>query len=304
MRKGKFFTPKLLDKWEYEQGRGTGTFSDYVPWHQVTRSDPSSRGRSHLAFSASTNRLHHHLSDGERLMFGFAKMIPGLCDIREQFKLETSSHFNALHQYSTESSKYMELGTVGIAKELGIKNPELKRHDQTGPWRFSTDLLLTCKTAVGLQLIAVAYKPEEDLLSARKRDLLRIEQEYWRREGATWLLITPRQYSKAVASTVKAVIPWIQASESENFSRDSLSFCADLVKAMEGDPLSEVLMSIKQSMKYSLHQASSILYKSIWQGMLPLDLSRSHRITDPIKLLSIEKFWAQNPIAARRTACL
>ena len=123
MRKGKRFTPKLLDKWEYEQGRGTGTFSDYIPWHQVTRSDPSSKGRSHLAFSPSTNRLHHHLSDGEQLMFGFAKMVPGVWDIREQFKLETSGHHNALHQYSTEYSQFIEQGTKEIAAELGIKCP-------------------------------------------------------------------------------------------------------------------------------------------------------------------------------------
>lgn len=76
MRKGLRFTPARLEKWR-DAGRGTGTGADYQPWHQVTRSDPGSRGRSHL-INWRFGRLHHLLSDQEMVAFAFASMLPNL----------------------------------------------------------------------------------------------------------------------------------------------------------------------------------------------------------------------------------
>jgi hypothetical protein len=303
MRKGKRFTPALLDKWEFMEARGTGVYGDYQPWHQVTRADPSSRGRSHLTYCPKTHRLRHHLSDGEQLMFAFAWMTPHVIDIREQFKLETSGHQNALSQYSTQCAAYMHQGTKEIADEMHIKAPLARNGKQTGVWRLTTDFLITTKRSErDPHLIAVAYKPITDLLSPRKRDLLRIEQRYWQNEGATWLLITPGQFSASVALTVKTVIPWVLNPEQAS---DALKLkCADVAKMHTGKPLQYVLQIVSGALNIDLHNASVAFYQAVWAGMLPLDLSRSRFISDPLRLLSVDDFWRQNPIVSKRSACL
>lgn len=303
MRKGKRFTPGLLDKWEFEDGRGEGIYSEYQPWHQVTRSDPASRGRSHLTFCPDTLRLHHHLSDGEQLMYSFARMTPNVIDIREQFKLETSGHYHALSHYSIKYANYIERGTLEISAQLGIKHPVTRSGAEKGNWRFSTDFLLTLKKPdKGFDLIAIAYKPLHDLLNPRKRNLLRIEKAYWQEEGATWLLITPHQYSISVASTVKTVFPWVmhpvQASQAIKKK------CADIAKTHIGWPLRDVLRILSIELGIDASMAAPFFYQAVWSGMLPLDLSRSRFISDPMLLLSMEDFWRQNPIAIRRSACL
>lgn len=303
MRKGRRFTPSLLDKWEFVEGRGTGVYEEYKPWHQVTRSDPSSRGRSHLTFCPKTYRLRHHLSDGEQLMFAFAWMTPHVIDIREQFKLETGGHVNALSQYSTRCSAYIQQGTKEILDEMQIKAPLAREGSQVGDWRLTTDFLITIrKPEHDPHLIAVAYKPLTDLLSARKRDLLRVEQRYWLNEDATWLLITPQQYSASVASTVKTVFPWVMNSEQSSDSQRLK--CADLAQKHEGKPLKDVLKIVSHTLKIDIHRASVAFYQAVWAGVLPLDLSRSRFISEPLRLLTLDKFWEQNPIATGRSACL
>lgn len=303
MRKSKRFTPDLLDKWEFKEGRGSGVFGDYQPWHQVTRSDPSSRGRSHLTYCPMTHRLRHHLSDGEQLMFAFALMTPHVIDIREQFKLETSGHQSALSQYLAKCASYKHQGTKEIADEMQIKAPLARMGKQTGVWRLTTDFLITAKKPEhDPHLIAVAYKPLTDLLNPRKRDLLRIEQRYWQNEGATWLLITPHQFSESVALTVKTVFSWVMSPEQ---ATDALKLqCADVAKMHIGKPLQDVLKIVSGTLNIEMHNASVAFYQAVWAGMLPLDLSRSRFLSEPLRLLSLEDFWRQNPIASGRSVCL
>jgi hypothetical protein len=303
MRKGKRFTPELLNKWEMEQARGRGTFGNYQPWHQNTRSDPASRGRAHLVNCSLTSRLHHLLSDGELLMFGFALMVPNLIDIREQFMLSLASHYSALSEYSIYEEAFLNQGTIDICDELGIQHPKVGKGEKRDYWRLSTDFLLTLKNSNNqYSLIAAAYKSLEDLNSARKRALLRIEQKYWEAENVIWLLISPHQYSKAVAATVKSVLWWVLGPHQS--TKAEKEECAAIVKAHQGKSLREVLLAITMQLECDLSHTNTIFYQTIWAGMLPVDLSRSRLITDPVQLLSIEDFWRQNPIVSRRSVCL
>lgn len=303
MRKGKRFTPRLLNKWEFEEGRGQGIHGGYKPWHQITRSDPPSRGRSHLTYCPRTGRLRHQLSDGEQLLLGFALMTPYVIDIREQFKLETHDHHNVLSSYSAASTKYLEKGTVGIAADLGIKHPVVRLGEEKALWRFSTDTLLTvAKPGHALELIALAYKTLDDLRNSRKRDLLRIEQAYWQSEGATWQLITPQQYSRAVADTVRAVLTWVLHPEQVTFEMKIQ--CSKMAASLNGKPLTLGLGEIARQFCIDHCQAAALFWQTVWEGLLPVDLNRSRFPSEPIRLLESRDFWNQNPIVSRRSACL
>lgn len=207
MRTGRRFTPALLEKW-YDAGRGSGTGATYQPWHQVTRSDPGSRGRSHL-INWRFGRLHHLLSDQELLAFGFASMWPGLLDLREQFPLEHDEHVVELAAYRADQITRLTPGTTEIANDLGLKHPVLRSGGVALPWVMSTDLLLTYAAANGrTELLAVSVKHDDELKVPRTRELLAIEREYWRRQDVYWLLISPSLYTRDVAASVLAGLPW------------------------------------------------------------------------------------------------
>lgn len=131
MRKGQRFTPARLVRW-HNTGRGTGTGADYQPWHQVTRDDPSSRGRSHL-LNWRFGRLHHLLSDLELVAFGFASMLPGVTDLREQFPLACNEHQCELADYQGSHSGRLSPGTLEIAEDLGHRHPAVRKDDVQEP---------------------------------------------------------------------------------------------------------------------------------------------------------------------------
>jgi len=91
MRKGKRFTPALLRAFE-KLGRGEGERDSYRGWHQVTRRDPPSRGTSGWLQVPSEDRMADHLSLGEEIGQGCARMAPRFSSGRENLPLSLHPH--------------------------------------------------------------------------------------------------------------------------------------------------------------------------------------------------------------------
>lgn len=304
MKKIRQFTPELLEKWE-RSGRGKGTFGDYSPWHQITRSDPSSRGRSHHLYCPLTERHHHLLSDGEKMLFGFALMVPGIIDAREQYMLSTHSHLSAISDYLgvhyfNARHPFLQQGTVEVASQLGIKHPW---EEKDGLWRLSTDLLITIVDDEHCyELLALAYKSRE-VLTQRQRELLKIEREYWLLEGVRWQLITPDIFNPLIGDTVSRVLPWV-LHPSHQFTSNDRSECAYLVNNKDGMPLADVIDFISDRFSINKTATQALFWQTIWAGQIPLDLCRDHFVRTPIHLLSENEFAKQNPVISRRSAWL
>lgn len=202
MRKGQRFTPARLVRW-LDHGRGTGRGADYQPWHQVTRDDPGSRGRSHL-INWRFGRLHHLLSDQELVAFGFASMLPGVVDLREQFPLAHDEHPPELAAYQVDRHGLTMPGTLQIAEDLGHKHPWVRKGEDDEPWVMTTDLLLTLFNRMGRsELLAISVKHADELSDKRTLELLRIEREYWRRQDVYWLLLNSTLYNDMVANAIR-----------------------------------------------------------------------------------------------------
>ena len=139
MRTEKRFTRAVLERFERE-GRGTGTFQDYIPWHRVSRSDPSSRGRSHLMIYRE--RQLELLSDGEWTGAHFVTMLPNLRDLREQWKLSLDDGPHELADYDVRYAGQSLPGTLAIAQQLGFKHPRIPGEGLASHWVMSTDLSL------------------------------------------------------------------------------------------------------------------------------------------------------------------
>lgn len=298
MRKGKRFTPARLSAWE-ERGRGTGFGSHYSPWHQVTRGDPGSRGRSHL-INWRLGRLHHLLSDHELLIMGFSAMVPGVVDIREQFPLSLLPHPQELSLVNGEEFGRIVPGTLELAETLGIRHPRLGAVKNEDWWVMSTDLLLTISLGSSTQLIAVSIKYDNDLASVRTRELLQLEREYWRCQGVPWLLITPSTYVLEVGLTVRHALPW--ALVPEVLPGRVLKGVADLGVKLHGASFDRALLSISTAFNCNRSDAQFLLWGAVWAGVLPVDLSMRMDPNAIVRVIPFADFWSMNPIASRRSA--
>lgn len=299
MRKGQRFTPARLVRW-HDQGRGTGRGADYQPWHQVTRDDPGSRGRSHL-INWRFGRLHHLLSDQELVAFGFASMLPGVVDLREQFPLAHDEHPPELAAYQVDRQGLTMPGTLQIAEDLDHKHPWVRKGEDDEPWVMTTDLLLTLSNSMGRsELLAISVKHADELSNKRTLELLRIEREYWRRQDVYWLLLNASLYNDLVANAIRVGMAWTVGQP--DVAPELRAACAGLGKEIHGRSSRQCLELISRQLSIDIQAAQCVMWQAIWSGQLPINLSRSMRMNQPVELLSPAAFWQQNPIASRRTA--
>lgn len=300
MRTEKRFTPKVLQRF-LREGRGTGTYADYTPWHRVSRGDPSSEGRSHLI--VWRDRQRELLSDQEWGGLNFAGLIPNLVDLTEQFPLNQESAPHDLSRWHVGEGLKLFPGTREIAEMLGTRHPTLTDGDQTHIWTSTTDLLLILRNQRGrLELLAVSCKPSS-VLTERSKELLLLEKTYWAYRGVDWLLITPEQYEKSVALTLRRTSPW---GFDEPASEADIRVACQTVRSMPWDRYSDVMQHLTARFggEAHRHEAQRALWQSVWRGQLPVDLRRGWRPSRPLTLLSQEAFASLNPIVARRSACI
>lgn len=295
MRKTKRFTPDLLDRYE-KLGRGLGIFENYLPWHRVSRSDPSSIGRSHLQMW--NGRQREFLSDGEWIGFQFCTMLQNLIDIREQFPLQYEKGTHELFPYNVRYGGTF-LGTRQIASDLGFKHPRLNGNGRSATWVMTTDLLLTLsRPDGGYYLLAIAHKPINSQEKKRTKQLLDIERAYWKARGIEWLLITPNEYLPEVAFTLRNSIPWALGLAANN---EHIIIVTENIQNFNGRPLTTCLCAFSEIFG-SMNLAQRSFWQCVWSGKILLDLTRGWRPHLPIVLISNEEFWKFNPIASRRTS--
>jgi hypothetical protein len=296
MRKGQRFTPKRLQKW-IEQGRGTGSGEHYQPWHQVTRSDPGSRGRSHLV-NSSLSRLHHFLSDLELVQFTFATMLPSVVDMQEQCPLSLEDGRDVFNHDGPVAR--FQPGAPTIALELGVSYPMLRRDGEIQPWVMTTDLLLTFAAGSADRQVAVSVKPKGGFGRKRQHELFAIEREYWLRRGVPWLLVTPDQYDTVVARSIGSGAAW--ALGMPPVASELQESCARWVAKRRRPRFGELMNQLPAALGVDQMQAQCAFWQAVWSGVLPINLGFDVRPASTLELLEPQAFWHQNPIAARRSA--
>lgn len=295
MRTTKRFTPAVLDRFRTE-GRGQGTFDDYVPWHRVSRGDPASHGRSHLV--KWKGRQLHFLSDDEWVAGLFATLCTGLVDLREQFPLSLHAGQHELGAYDVRLGASRHLGTIEIAQRLGSRHPRVNGGGRSAPWTMSTDLLLTLGSGGTHELLAVSCKPKTPDDQSRSHELLQIERTYWQERKVDWILITPDLYEKSVELTLRGA-SWALGDATSPEDQEAAKCIAE---RLAGASLTTVLYAIAENLRQELSDASRAFWQSVWNGRLRLDLRRGWRPHLPVHLLPEEKFNGLNPIVCRRSS--
>lgn len=302
MRKGKRFTPSLLNSWK-QKGRGEGVGSDYSAWHSITRGDPGSLGKSRIQNNNLFDRSMDYLSDSEFAAFCFVTMLPDVHDIREQYPLCLDEHPCDVSKYVANKLSINALGTIEVAEILGYPHPVVRRNGEVVNWSLTTDLLITINHPQdGYKLLAVSVKDiSSSMLSERQKELLIIEREYWARQGVQWLLITPEVFCKSVVVTLKSYAAY--AISDTSVDKELIIAVTELLPLINNMPLSKVLKFIESTLKVSQAAAQKIFWQGVWKGFIPINLKRKVTPFTPINLISNEDFWQQNPIAVGRTSC-
>ena len=296
MRTQKRFTPNLLERF-IRQGRGNGTYLDYIPWHRVGRGDPSSVGRSHLM--VWRQRQRELLSDGEMVGLLFSTMLPNLDDIREQHKLSLEDGPFELADYDARHSGRHVPGTLSIAKQLGLKHPRVNGDGRSEMWHMTTDQVLVLRQANGeLELLAVAYKHDQRSLTNRKRQLLAIEKAYWEARGVKWILVTPDVFDETVGDTLSRNVPW---GLGEPVSPSAIRIAVETVKHLPWNSLTHALRAIAGQLG-TMDLAQRAFWQAVWSGAIPMNLKTGWRPHLPIQCLDTTSFVALNPVASRRSA--
>ncbi len=189
--------------------------------------------------------------------------------------------------------------------DKGYELVELQGTDEDVLWTSSTDLVLVLVTASGhKELLAVSVKAEPvQKLSDRAKQLLLLEKTYWQMRGITWLLITPEEFDPAIKKTLMRTAAWGLAPP---VNKHKLEIARKVAMAMLLHPYSDIVNHLSQLFGGQEFQllAQEALWQAIWFGLLPIDLRRGWRPSLPLKYISSSEFLAQNPLAARRTACL
>lgn len=148
------------------EGRGKGLGKDYHPF--LTVRDVPSQGVSYRIHSPITGRVHHLLSTGEAHYLMILNLDPRVRDIREQFPLP------------------LDVTTL-IAADLRIRHPQSIKYKS--PCVMTTDFVITRTTDAGIKTVARALKMSEDLEKDRTKQKLRIDYEYWTRQGVDWAVV-------------------------------------------------------------------------------------------------------------------
>lgn len=296
MRTTKRFTPAVLDLFR-RQGRGIGTYTNYVPWHRVGRSDPSSRGRSHL--TKSGGRYKELLSDGEltALLFAIMTMSSG-DDIREQLPLSTEPDDHELMSYDLREPSESLPGTLAVARDLGLKHPITRDRDESENWVMSTDLVITYRDKAECpSLLAVSVKPSSQL-TKRTKQLIQIEHAYWAARDAEFLLITPDEYDRSVQDLLFRTKPWALATA---VPESQLLLAASVIVDNPGVSYTKIINTLSSQVGDD-ELGKQALWQAIWFGHCPIDLTRGWRPHLPLRLISMKEFIALNPVASRRSA--
>lgn len=297
MRTTKRFTPAVLERF-HRDGRGTGIYEDYTGWHQVTRGDPTSRGRSHIM--TLRGRHHDFLSDLERNVALFAWMNVRLVDLREQFPLAVEADAHELDIYLRPTCQPLFPGTQRIARQLSIRHPTLQeKGGARTPWVMTTDLLLTLRKRNGtLGLLALSCKYRKELQSRRKKELLAIERAYWLARGVPWRLLTEDMAHPLLVSTLVRTWHWgLISSPPEEHLQHSIKYAL----RGEGLPLHTTLQRIAEATG-CMALAQNAFWRACWTGRITIDLRRGWRPSDALSLMAPETFWQLNPVVAGRDA--
>ncbi|WP_112076985.1 TnsA endonuclease N-terminal domain-containing protein [Herbaspirillum rubrisubalbicans] len=257
--------PIRIQQRALEQARGLGVGSDYEPFIQIERHGFSSHGRSHVwSDPLNTSIIGHVLSDLERCVLIHASSLKGAI-VRTQYPMWRVGVEPEFAECVSDGES-LDLGTVRVANELGVKPPRTRGQDIV----LTLDLLLKIP-GKGTWAVYVKYCKDVPRPGSRQDQLLQITREYWRLRNVDLLIITE------VEAKDSATMRWLNWASSirGSYAPGSDEFLLSVVdllilKTDSHVPMNERIACLDVPADRVIHA----LKYAIWVGYIWVDFQR------------------------------
>ena len=174
---GSYSMGKRHCKWSYrtylrflKNGRGSGELCNYKPW--ITTHDFPSKGKVVRILGRKTHRIHHLLSQYEKIYFLMLDYDPLVEDIKEQYPIPL----------------YM---SQLLAAKLGIRHPCVNGFSYV----MTTDFMFKREGVWH----AVQIKPQAETEKARVQEKFAIEKAYYEKIGVDWQVVTEESLPRHIS---------------------------------------------------------------------------------------------------------
>lgn len=246
------------------QGEG----ATYQPW--LTVRDVKSQGRKTRAYSHTTPREYHLLSDLEAQFFLLADFAADVIDIREQFPLQP------LEQ------------TIQIAREMGVRHPTNRKTGELVV--MTTDFVLTRLDKAGRpRYHAYSIKPSSRLTENRRRrkrtlEKLEIERRLWQSFNVPWTLVTEQIFNTTVIDNLQ----WLSYG-ARDIHPELLTLLPHFIERFlsldhSNQPLTHLLATLAGLLELDEEgDAQQLFCHAVWTHRLQLDLSHPIALSHPIR---------------------
>jgi hypothetical protein len=111
--------------------------------------------------------------------------------------------------------------TIQIAEQLRIKHPPLNA-PKGNETVMSTDFVITLKKGNEKINIARTVKPKSKLTN-RVKQKFTIEQEYWRRRGVDWGVVTDAELDPVMIANMEFLFPFYFWDERDDLGKEALT---------------------------------------------------------------------------------
>lgn len=183
--------PNTEDRMEarLKEGRGLGHGTAYRPW--LTTYDVPSIGTSERVRGNTVPRIYHLLSQLEAYCFLYLDWMTAVVDIREQVPLLPLDD------------------TKTLATALGIRHPNFRGQAIV----MTTDFVVTVLHHGETRHYALSVKYSQELHAQgqrgdRTRQKLRLEREFWERQGIRRYVITEHKFNRTVIRNLRWLHPY------------------------------------------------------------------------------------------------
>ena len=235
------------------EGRGTGDGEWYKP--QITTHDFPSKGKVSRIMGHTTHRIHHLMSQLEKMYFLTLDYRSTVLDIKEQYPLPLDI-------------------TLLIAARLGIRHP-----GQNGyPVPITTDFYYL---EFG-EWHAVQVKTEKDLQKKRVQEKFAIEKAYYDQIGVEWQVVTDKMIPRELAENHL----WLNAGcditelipDEDRLQR----LCEAFVELYHSPlPFNIIIRSLDEKCALPKGTALQLFKHLVLTNVIEIDLNREINTVDP-----------------------
>lgn len=249
---------------------------NYRPF--LTTNSVNKYSRRHQYFCPIQSRIIHLLSDGELYAYQGLIRAPGTTDVLEQYALDPE-------------------WTVEIAESLGIRHPENLKSGSIHI--MSTDFVVSrCskKTAYTFKYCKDLYRTnskaiEPDPSKWRTWQKLAIENDFWKRQGIEYRIITERDFPKSQFYNLKRSEYAANLDFSDSFTDEFIRKFIALWLKNPHQLLGNIINQCSHDLNATTKQCEDVFYFCVFRNYIQIDHSVIFQMHLPLSLLHKAKVY-------------